>query len=266
MKTLSVFSNKVAVITGAGSGIGRELARQLAASGANLALADVNQIGLETTVNELHGNSKTTSYVLDVSNREAFQEFVKQVIADHDQVDIVINNAAILRMHSMEKGSYEDFEKSIDINVWGVIYGCMEFLPYLKQRPQAWLVNMSSLAGLVGVANAISYNLSKFAVRGFTESLRNEMRGTNVLVSCVHPGGVKTNISSSGRHSSDAKKLIDNLEKAMENTTAESAAEIILTGMAKNKRRILIGKDARLADILARLFPVGYDRIMARLF
>lgn len=264
MKTFPCFKNKVAVITGAGSGIGRALANQLAASGANLALADMNMAGLEETVANLPAKVKATTYKLDVADRAAYQAFVKQVIADHGQVDAVINNAGIVRLHSMEQGTYEDYEKSFDVNVWGVIYGCKEFLPYLKKQSQAWLANISSGAGIVGIANYTSYNSTKFAVRGLTEALRNELRDTNITVSCIHPGGVNTNIQSAGVHSKDAQDSAAKLASAIEQMTPDQAANIMLAGMAKGKKRILVGSDIKILDIIARLFPCAYDRIVAR--
>jgi NADP-dependent 3-hydroxy acid dehydrogenase YdfG len=263
MKTFPVFKDKVAVVTGAGSGIGRALANQLAASGASLALADMNMAGLEETVANLPVKVKATTYKLDVSDRAAYQTFVKQVVADHGQVDAVINNAGIIRLHSMEQGTYEDYEKSLDVNFWGVIYGCKEFLPYLQKRPQAWLANMSSGAGLVGAANYTSYNASKFAVRGLTEALRNELRDSNITVSCIHPGGVSTNIESSGVHSKDAQKSAARLASNIKSMTADQAANIMLAGMAKGKKRILVGKDIKVVDIVARIFPSAYDSIFA---
>jgi len=257
---LSVFSDKVAVITGAGSGIGRALAQQLSAAGAHLALGDIDSTGLKTTAELLPSTAHVTSCTLDVSDRIAYQAFVKQVIADHQHVDIVINNAGICRFHSIAQGTYKDYEITLDINLWGVLYGCKEFLPYLRQRPKAWLVNLSSGAGIIGIANFSSYNTSKFAVRGLTESLRRELWDTNITVTCVHPGGVSTNIVKSGVFSPDSAETAKKTEKVMEAMTAEQAAGIILKGMAKGKRRILVGMDAKLIDLIARLMPGSYER------
>ena len=262
--SLSVCKDKVAVITGAGSGIGRALALQLASEGANLALADINVAGLEETRSLLHAHTKTTIHPLDVGDRSAFQAFVKDVITEHQQVDIVINNAGIIRLHSIDQGSYEDYAKTLDTNVWGVLYGCKEFIPHLKQSPKAWLVNVSSGAGLVGMTNYSSYNMSKFAVRGLTESLRTELRDTNIHVSCVHPGGVSTNIQRAGKHSADARESAQKLQSAIEQMTADQAASIILRDMARGKKRILVGRDVKMVDVVARLLPSAYDRIIAR--
>jgi butyryl-CoA dehydrogenase len=264
MKTFTVFKDKVAVVTGAGSGIGRALAQQLAASGANLALSDINQAGLDKTVASLAGVVKTTTYVFDVADRAAYQNFVTQVVLDHGQVDIVINNAGIVRLHSIEDGSYEDYQKTFDINIWGVLYGCKEFLPYLKQSSRAWLVNLSSGAGIIGIANYSSYNMSKFAVRGLTESLRSELCDTNVQVCCVHPGGVNTNIVKAGVHSADAQASARKLATAIRQMSADQAANIILSGMVKGKKRILVGRDIKILDMVARLLPTAYDRLVAK--
>jgi len=258
--SLSVFKDKVVVITGAGSGIGRALALQLASEGANLALADINEAGLEETKNLSPQSSRCTTYQFNVADRVAYQDFVKQVIADHQHVDIVINNAGVVRLHSIEQGNYEDYEITFDINVWGVLYGCKEFIPYLKQRPQAWLANISSGSGIIGIENYSSYNASKFAVRSLTESLTNELLDTNITVSCIMPGGVSTNIQSSAVCSKDAANSSAKLKKVMDQMTADEAAQIILTGMAKGKKRILVGPDVKFADLIARLLPGSYYR------
>jgi len=258
---MSIYNNKVAVVTGAGSGIGRALALQLANEGAHLALADLSEAGLAETKNLLPQSSHCTTYQLNVTDRAAYQDFVKQVIRDHQHVDIVINNAGIVRLHSIKQGNYEDYETTLDVNVWGVLYGCKEFIPYLKQRPQAWLANISSGSGLVGIENYSSYNMSKFAVRGLTESLTNELLDTNIVVSCIFPGGVSTNIQSSAVCSEDAADSSKKLKEIMDQMTPKQAANIMLKGMAKGKKRILVGADVKFADLIARLLPGSYYRV-----
>ncbi len=266
MKIFREFTGKVAVVTGAGSGIGRACAQQLSACGASLALTDIDQAGLDETVASLPDSRKVTSYQFDVSHREAYQQFVALVIRDHGGVDIVINSAGIVRLHSIDQASYDDYAKSLDINVWGVLYGCKEFIPHLRKTSQTWLVNISSGAGLVGMGKYSSYNMTKFAVRGLTESLRNELRDTNISVSCVHPGGVQTNIEKSAVYSSDAQDAANRLAKGINQMTAADAVVEMLVGMSKKKKRILIGRDVKLIDKVARLFPTGYDWLLAKFF
>jgi len=260
----SELRNLVAVVTGAASGIGRALAKTLAANGCHLALADIDPRGLAETISLLPSTCKATSYELDVSNREAYQAFVRQVISDHQHVDIVINNAGRLRLHSVQAGEYSEYELSLNVNFWGMLYGCKEFLPYLKTRPNAWLVNMSSGAGLVAFENYSSYNVAKFAVRGLTECLRNELRNTNIVVSCVFPGGVDTKLLDSCVYSPDAARSADALRGVLKRMSADEAAEIIVQGMLKKRGKILVGRDARILDMAARLFPEKYDLVLAK--
>lgn len=264
MKKYPCFNHKTAVITGAGSGIGRALAQHLFASGARLALVDIDRAGLDETVATLPSSDYTTTYVLDVSDRAAYQDFVQQVVAEHGQVDIVVNNAGIVRLHSIEDGSYFDYERILDINVWGVLYGCKEFMPYLKQSPEAWLVNVSSGAGLIGLGNYSSYSMSKFAVRGLTESLRIELRDTNVNVCCVFPGGVSTNIVKTGVFSKQAEESAQKMARAISQMLPDDAAGQIVKGMAKKKKRVLVGFDVNVLDIMRRLFPVASDGVFAK--
>ena len=256
------FQNMVAVITGAGSGIGRALTRKIAKNGCRLALADIDSIGLQETIGMLPKSCRAIGYKLDVSDRSSFQEFVKHVVADFGQVDIVINNAGVIRLHSIQNSSYEDYEISLNINVWGVLYGCKEFLPYLRSRPEAWLVNISSGAGIVCHAKYSSYNMSKFAVRALTESLRDELRGTNVAVMCVFPGGVDTNILKSCVHSKDATDDLDALRGTLRQMSSDEAAEAIIKGMIRKKNRVLVGRDVKIMDYVARLFPASYARVL----
>ncbi|WNC74186.1 SDR family oxidoreductase [Thalassotalea psychrophila] len=261
---MSVFKNKVAVITGAGSGIGRAFAIALAQEGCSLALADLNMQGLEETSALLPTSAKTSLHQLDVSDLDDYKCFVEDVVRTHGQVDIVINNAGIVRLHTFEESQYSDFDISLKVNLWGVMYGCKEFLPHLKKKQDTWIVNISSGAGLVGIPNYTSYNASKFAVRGFTESLRAELADTNISVSCVHPGGVNTNIQNSGVHAAGAKQSAKKLQSAIGQMSAEQAVKVILSGMKKKKKRILVGRDIKTLDIIARLFPSAYDRIVSK--
>lgn len=261
------FANKVVVVTGAASGIGRALAQQLSMQGAHLALSDVNTDGLDETRASLRGSGNVTTQKLDVSDREAFEAYAEQVIADHGHVDAIINNAGVALSETVERQSYEDMHWIVNINFWGVVHGTKAFLPHLKQRPEAAIVNVSSIFGIIALPTQSAYNATKFAVRGFTESLRQELKETNVFVSTVHPGGIKTNIVRNGRMKTSMtgdNQTLEQQAKQFEKiarTTPTQAADVILTGIKKSKRRILIGPDARLMDRVQRLFPVRYSDI-----
>lgn len=264
------FSNKVAVITGAGSGIGRALAQQLSAKGAQLALSDVNEKGLEETKASLTGNTKVTITKLDVADRTAFENYSQEVIKEFGQADLLFNNAGVALAQTVDNCSYEDFEWLMNINFWGVVYGTKSFLPHMLTRPEAAIINVSSIFGIIALPTQSQYNAAKFAVRGFTESLRQEVKDSNVFVGCVHPGGIKTNIVVNGRmHTSMVgeqthAQQIEEFNK-MARTTPAKAAETILSGIRKNKRRILIGQDAKFMDRIQRLFPEKYTNIFATL-
>lgn len=262
------FANKVVVVTGAASGIGRALAQQLSMQGANLALSDVNMNGLEETRSTLHGKGKVTLHTLDVSNRAAFEAYAEQVLEDHGQVDMIINNAGVALSETVERMTYEDMEWIVNINFWGVVYGTKTFLPLLKARPEAAIVNVSSIFGIIALPTQSAYNATKFAVRGFTESLRQELKNTNVFVTTVHPGGIKTNIVNNGRMktSMTGDKSLEQQAKEFEKlarTTPAQAADVILNGVKDGKRRILIGPDARLMDRIQRIVPVKYSDVFA---
>lgn len=260
------FANKVVVVTGAASGIGRALAQQLSGDGAHLALSDVNMAGLEETKASLKGSGKVTLHTLDVADRAAWEAYAETVIADHGQVDAIVNNAGVALSQTIEKMSYEDIEWIMNINFWGVVYGTKTFLPLLKERPEAAIINISSIFGIIALPTQSAYNASKFAVRGFTESLRQELKNTNVMVTTVHPGGIKTNIVRNGRmetslagdkSQAEQEKDFDKMAK----TTPAQAATTILNGTLKGKRRILIGADARAMDRTQRMFPIRYTDI-----
>jgi len=262
------FAGKVAVITGAGSGIGRALAQQLSLEGAQLALSDVNMKGLEDTRSSLKGKEKVLLTQLDVSDRSAFEQYTQDVLSEFGHTDLLINNAGVALSQTVNDCSYDDFEWLMNINFWGVVYGTKSFLPHMLTRPEAAIVNISSVFGIIALPTQSQYNAAKFAVRGFTESLRQEVKDSNLYVGCVHPGGIKTNIVANGRmHTSmvgeqSHAQQIEEFNK-MARTTPEAAVDIILNGIRKNKRRILIGQDAKFMDRIQRLFPEKYTGILS---
>ncbi len=269
------FSGKVAAITGAGSGIGQATALALAAEGCHLALADISQRGLEDTQAKIgNKNIKVSTHLVDVGNREAVYQYAKDVVTEHGRVNVIMNNAGVGLGETVEAMSYDNFEWLMNINFWGVVYGTKAFLPLLKQSGEGHIINISSIFGMIGVPTQSAYNAAKFAVRGFTESLREELEieRSCVSASSVHPGGVKTNIARNSRMGDMgalSKGSHDEIAKMFEKiamTTPESAAKTILAGVRKNERRILIGADATLIDTTQRLMPSGYQRILERLF
>src|SRR6202158_535474 len=258
----------VAVVTGAGSGIGRALAQQLAAAGSALAIADVDKAGLGETAASLHGPAEISTHVLDVSDEAAVRDFAADMVARHRRVTLLINNAGVALHGRFEEIALDDFRWLMNINFWGVVYGVKYFLPALKQQPRAHIVNISSVFGLVAPVGQSAYSASKFAVRGFTEALRHELDGTSVFVSCVHPGGIRTAIARRARLGADtppgsrdeAVARFDRLTPTM----PDAAAAKILQGVESREPRILIGRDARKIDVLQRLRPGTYWKALAR--
>lgn len=249
---MTQLNHKVAAVTGAGSGIGRELAIELAKRGAKLALADINARGLEETVALLPSQGGVTTHVVDVASREQVEGYARDVAAKHGGADLIINNAGLAVKASIEAVSYEEFARVIDVNLWGVVYGTKAFLPLLRARGAGHIVNISSINGMVPfVANA-PYNVSKYAVLGFSESLMQELRGSSIHVTSVHPGGIRTNIVRNAIHASagDAKEF-DRI--AM--TSPKQAAQVILRGVEHNTERVYIGMDSKLMAAAKRLFP-----------
>lgn len=255
--------NSVAVITGAASGIGRALSIHLAQLGANLAIADINEKGLmETKQLAENFGVKITTHIVDVGNKDDMKSFADDVIKEHQRVTCLINNAGVSVLGSVEQLSIEDIEWLMNINFWGTVYGVKFFLPVLKKQPQAHIVNLSSVFGFFAPWGQSAYSASKFAIRGFTESLRHELENTNIKVSTVHPGGIKTEIANSARIGKNANEETKNIEIKNFNrvavTTSEKAAEIIVRGMLKGKPRILIGFDAHAIEGMVRLFPIHH--------
>ena len=264
------FENKVAAITGAGSGIGRALAVELGRQKCNVALSDVNEPRLRDTVEQVRGlGVQVTSQRVDVADREAVYAWADQVVDTHGKVNLVFNNAGVALASTVEGMSYGDFEWLMDVNFWGVVYGTKAFLPHLKASGDGHVINVSSVFGLAGIPSQSAYNSAKFAVRGFTESLRQEldMMSCGVSASSVHPGGIKTGIARSSRIDPSVRDLgisdTDSRERFEKTfiTGADTAARAILGGVRRNQRRILVGPDARVFDWVVRLLPSTYQRI-----
>jgi short-subunit dehydrogenase len=250
------FKNRVAVVTGAASGIGRELCLELATRGANIALVDVDEEALWNVKTEIEEMGRGVSiHVVDVSSRQQMEALPEQVIAAHGGVHILVNNAGVSVNLVFTEQSVDDLEWITGINYWGVLYGCKFFLPYLLQAEEAHIVNVSSLAGLTGMKNQSSYSATKFAVRGFSECLYVELAGTNVGITCVHPGSVATNILKSARmEESYREKMLKYFHMAM---PAEKAARIIIRAIEKRRFKLVFCVESRLFSFLLRISPAG---------
>ena len=269
------FKGRVAAVTGAASGIGRALAKDLARRGAHLALADIDDVGLAETVAQCEGlGVKITSQHLDVADRQAVYAWADRVVADHGAVNLVVNNAGVAMLGAMvESMSYQDFEWLMNINFWGVVYGTKAFLPHLKASGEGHIVNVSSAFGLISFPSQSAYNAAKFAVRGFTDSLRMELEieKASVSVTTVHPGGIKTNIVRNARiDPASVSEIGGDVEKARRDakrpfiTSPQKAARQILAAVQRDRRRALIGPDAKVIDFVSRL-PAGfYQRMLTK--
>ncbi|MGE6246510.1 SDR family NAD(P)-dependent oxidoreductase [Psychrobacter proteolyticus] len=275
----SYYRNHVAAITGAGSGMGRKLAIHLAKMGCHVALSDINPEQLAATKQLLASyDVNITMTVLDVSNNKAVEAWADSVMAEHGKVNFIFNNAGVALYSTVEGMSNSELEWVMNINFWGVVYGTKAFLPLIKNSVKqsqfsehGHIINISSLFGLTAQPSYSAYNASKFAVRGFTESLRQELNIQNCGVSatCIHPGGIKTNIANSARgndsvsevgmHAGD--KAIRNFNKLLKFDASE-AAWIILHAAATNQQRCLIGNDAKMVDAIQRVFPSHYSQVL----
>lgn len=260
-----VLKDKVAVVTGAGSGIGRALAQLLAAKGCRLALADVNEKGLAETAATL--KAEVITQKLDVADRAAVYAFAGAVKTKYGTAHVLINNAGVGVSQTIQNLSWEDFEWLMGINFWGVTYGTKAFLPMLLQQNEGAIVNISSALGFIAVPTQGAYTAAKFAVRGFTECLRHEMTGTGVKAICVHPGAIRTNIARSSRvyrnpfRNMDQAAMVEKFESRA-GTTPEKAAAIIVRGIEKGSPRVLVGMDAWLVDRIQRWLPVRYHGVI----
>ena len=269
---MNEFLGKVAVITGAGSGIGRALAVSLAQQGCNLALADINTESLEQTQVILDsdlfdGSVQVTLHTVDVSQWSDVQALAESVKEQHGRVNLLINNAGVGLGSLFKDASLDDMRWVMDINYWGVVYGCKAFLPLIKKTGGSTIVNVSSVFGLVTVPMSTAYCSSKFAVRGFSDALRHEVgyMGSDIKVACAFPSGIKTAIAQNSKVTlhTKSKTSVEQQKTNMEAhflTTPEQAAMDILNGVRKGKSRIKVGKGSTLMDLASRLFPVNYIR------
>jgi NAD(P)-dependent dehydrogenase (short-subunit alcohol dehydrogenase family) len=263
----------VAVVTGAASGIGRALAHRLATEKMSLALADVDDAGLEKTAREIAERTsekkfRVSTHRVDVSDARHMENFASEVVQQHERVTVLINNAGVALYGFFEEITITDFEWLMGINFWGVVYGVRNFLPVLRRQPRAHIVNVSSIYGIIAPSGQSAYCASKFAVRGFTEALRHELEGTPVGVSCVHPGGIRTPIAKNARIGAGVHPSIRELNLARFDrhaiTSPEAAADRIVRGVKRNDPRILVGPDAIRLDRLQRLLPIRYWNMLLK--
>jgi NADP-dependent 3-hydroxy acid dehydrogenase YdfG len=261
------FAGKVAAVTGAGSGIGQALAVELARSGAKVAISDVDTEGLAQTEERLKAiGAPVKADRLNVTEREAFLAYADAVNEHFGKVNQIYNNAGIAYSGDIEVSQFKDIERVMDVDFWGVVNGTKAFLPHLIASGDGHVINISSVFGLFAVPGQAAYNAAKFAVRGFTEALRQEMvlAGHPVGVTTVHPGGIKTAIArnATAAEGIDRDELANTFDKRLANTSPERAARIILEAVRKNKARVLVGPDAKALDIMVRLTGSGYQRIV----
>jgi NADP-dependent 3-hydroxy acid dehydrogenase YdfG len=262
------FAGKVAAVTGAGSGIGQALAIELARSGASVAISDVDTEGLAATEERLKAiGAPVRADRLDVTEREAFELYADAVKAHFGKVNQIYNNAGIAFAGDIEVSQFKDIEKVMDVDFWGVVNGTKVFLPHLIDSGDGHVINISSVFGLFSVPGHAAYNAAKFAVRGFTEALRQEMEVAKhpVKVTTVHPGGIKTNIvrNMTAVESVDTDQLTQTFDKKLGNTSPDKAARIILDGVRKNRARVLVGPDAKALDLIVRVTGSGYQRLFS---
>jgi NADP-dependent 3-hydroxy acid dehydrogenase YdfG len=262
------FAGKVAVVTGAGSGIGQALAIELARAGAKVAISDVDLDGLADTEERLKAiGAPVKADRLDVTEREAVLAYADAVKEHFGTVNQVYNNAGIAFTGDIEVSQFKDIERVMDVDYWGVVNGTKAFLPHLIASGDGHVVNVSSVFGLFSVPGQAAYNSAKFAVRGFTEALRQEMivAGHPVKVTTVHPGGIKTAIARNMTTAEgvDKAELAETFDKKLASTSPQKAARIILDAVRKGKARVLVGPDAKVLDIVVRLTGSGYQRLVA---
>jgi NADP-dependent 3-hydroxy acid dehydrogenase YdfG len=264
------FAGKVAVVTGAGSGIGQALAIELGRSGASLAISDVDTEGLKATEDRLSAiGARVKADRLDVTERERFLLYADEVKDHFGKVNQIYNNAGIAFTGDVDVSPFKDIERVMDVDYWGVVNGTKAFLPHLIASGDGHVINISSVFGLFAVPGQAAYNSAKFAVRGFTEALRQEMilARQPVKVTTVHPGGIKTAIArnATAAEGVDSAHLAEWFDTKMARTSPERAAQIILEAVAKNKARVLVGTDAKILDAFVRITGPGYHKVLVAL-
>ena len=273
LRRMKDFYGRVAAITGAGSGIGRALAQDLSRRGCHLALSDINETGLAETVALCEGTGvKVTSQRLDVADRSAMFAWADQAAQEHGKVNLIFNNAGVALAATIAEGSVDDIEWLMGINYWGVVYGTKAFLPHLLAAGEGHVINMSSVFGLMAIPSQSAYNSAKFAVRGFTDCLRMELEiaGVNVSATTIHPGGIKTNIARNARVDPALEDAAGSREEQAARferialTSPAKAARQILAAVERNRRRALIGPDAKVLDLLARLPASVYQGALVK--
>jgi short-subunit dehydrogenase len=270
---MTAINGSAAAITGAASGIGRALALELAAGGCDVAIADRDEAGLAAVAAELAARGrKVTTHRVDVSDPAQIQAFAQAATAAHPGLNIVINNAGVALLGQFNEIDQAQFEWLMNINFWGVVHGTRAFLPHLERQKAAHIVNISSIFGIIAPSGQTAYCASKFAVRGFSESLRHEfwLNNSPVQLTVVHPGGIKTNIvrnMRTGAAITDNARRVESIERfdtEFAKTTSEVAAQTIIKGIEKNAPRVLIGNDAKFMDLLQRFRPGKYFKVMQR--
>lgn len=268
---MSEIKGSLFIITGAGSGIGQALTIKAIEEGAKVIASDVNEKGLDETITLTSGRAE--KYLLDVANHEAIKTFAMDIIQKHpNDTIILVNNAGVgLASGNFTETPLDDFEWLMNINLYGVIRLCKAFLPHLLQQNKGHIINVSSVFGLAAMPNQSAYSTAKFGVKGFSDVLKAELLGTNVKISSVHPGGIKTKIAKNSRITATqdyetAKATMAKFEKVALKMPPTKAAEVIIDGIKKNKSRILIGNDAKALDFIVRHFPDNYHKIIAKVF
>jgi short-subunit dehydrogenase len=267
---MKTFANAIAVVTGAGSGIGRAVACEFASRGCDLALADIDEAGLAQTRAALPGNRRVTTSRVDVAALADMTRLRDEVARDFGRVSVLVNNAGVALYGRFEDLSVADLQWIMGINFWGAVYGCQLFLSLLLREPAANIVTLSSLFGIVAPPMQIGYSASKFAVRGFSEALRHELAPTTVRVTVVHPGGIRTNIAKTTRRGegADEARFARDTKKfdAALTMPPPKAAKLIAEAILRDRARLLIGNDAHAVDAIVRAFPALYMKVLQPVF